>query len=76
VLHGGSGIPRAQRRQVALETRVMKINIGTELRQAFGGALRATLERDPAVFDRNRILGSLIEPVSKATEAALGQLWA
>lgn len=76
VLHGGSGIPRAQRRQLALDTRVMKINIGTELRQAFGGALRATLQSDPTVFDRNAILGSIIEPVTKVAEDSLRQLWA
>ena len=40
VLHGGSGIPPAIRRQLARETRVKKFNIGTELRMAFGAALR------------------------------------
>ncbi|SIO30880.1 class II fructose-bisphosphate aldolase [Vannielia litorea] len=76
VLHGGSGIPRAQRRQLALETRVMKFNIGTELRQAFGGALRAFLEVNPTIFDRNAILGSIIEPVADATEETLKHLQA
>tara|TARA_R110002049_G_scaffold267817_1_gene444284 strand:- start:7912 stop:8739 length:828 start_codon:yes stop_codon:yes gene_type:complete len=75
VLHGGSGIPRAQRRLLALETRIMKFNIGTELRQTFGSALRATLERDREVFDRNAILGSIIGPVSDATEETLRHLW-
>ncbi|GAW37330.1 fructose-bisphosphate aldolase [Roseovarius sp. A-2] len=75
VLHGGSGIPRQQRRQLALETRVMKFNIGTELRQSFGSALRATLARDPELFDRNVILGSVIDPLAEATEGALHHLW-
>ena len=40
VLHGGSGIPAAIRRKLASKSRVSKFNIGTELRMAFGQALR------------------------------------
>lgn len=75
VLHGGSGIPKDQRRHIALETRVMKFNIGTELRQAFGTALRQRLEADPDVFDRNEILGSLVDPLARQAETALRTLW-
>lgn len=75
VLHGGSGIPRQQRQQLARETRVMKFNIGTELRQSFGGALRATLAQDPEIFDRNVILNSVIDPLAEATEGVLRQIW-
>lgn len=74
VLHGGSGIPIAQRRQIALNTNVAKFNIGTELRIAFGRSLRASLARSPKVFDRNEILGSLIEPISKTSEGVLRNL--
>ncbi len=74
VLHGGSGIPLAQRRRVALTTSVMKFNIGTELRQAFGRSLREQLERYPDMFDRNEILGGVIEPLAGSAEGVLGNL--
>lgn len=74
VLHGGSGIPAKQRREIALQTRVAKFNIGTELRLAFGHALRERLASDPDVFDRNAILGSLIEPIAEKTAPILANL--
>lgn len=67
VLHGGSGIPVETRQKLARETRVAKFNIGTELRMAFGTALRKSLGDNPDVFDRNALLAPTIEPVRKAT---------
>lgn len=52
VLHGGSGIAPEVRRRLAAETAVCKINLGTELRQAHGAALRRVLADNPAVYDR------------------------
>ncbi|MFK7866875.1 MAG: class II fructose-bisphosphate aldolase, partial [Alphaproteobacteria bacterium] len=40
VIHGGSGVPAMQRAQLSKTSKVCKFNIGTELRMAFGGALR------------------------------------
>ena len=74
VLHGGSGLDHALRAKLALETNVCKFNIGTELRQAFGTALRDSLARDPARFDRIQILRDTIDPVSQATRRALSSL--
>ncbi|MEO1701347.1 MAG: class II fructose-bisphosphate aldolase [Pseudomonadota bacterium] len=56
VLHGGSGIPSSVRRELAQNTSVCKFNIGTELRMAFGASLRATLAREPDLFDRLTIM--------------------
>jgi fructose-bisphosphate aldolase class II len=56
VLHGGSGIGEAMRREFAITTRVCKFNVGTEVRMAFGRALRQVLADDPQVFDRLQIL--------------------
>jgi fructose-bisphosphate aldolase class II len=61
VIHGGSGVPADQRRRLARTAHVAKYNIGTELRQTFGAALRAALAEDPARFDRVEIL-SRTEP--------------
>ena len=73
VLHGGSGLDPALRRRLARETTVCKFNIGTELRQAFGAALRQALT-DPARFDRNQILSDTIAPVTLAARRAIASL--
>ena len=51
-----------------------KFNIGTELRQAFGAALRQAVLRDPERFDRNQILAEVVEPVRKAARRAIASL--
>jgi fructose-bisphosphate aldolase, class II len=73
VLHGGSGIAHPLRAQIARETTVCKFNIGTELRQAFGRALRAALQ-DEALFDRNLILQSTAPALQAAAQAAIQSL--
>ena len=56
VIHGGSGIPHDMRRLLARTTRVSKFNIGTELRMAFGRALRKSLQDQPDEFDHIKLL--------------------
>jgi fructose-bisphosphate aldolase class II len=74
VLHGASGIPSDVRRRLARETSVCKFNVGTELRQVFGGSLRAALGRHPERFDRIAILSETIEPMTAATVQILRDL--
>jgi fructose-bisphosphate aldolase class II len=74
VLHGGSGLAPALRRQLARETTVCKFNIGTELRQAFGTALRQNLADHPDRFDRIQILRDTIDPVTKAARKVIATL--
>jgi fructose-bisphosphate aldolase, class II len=76
VIHGGSGVPAAQRLQLATTSRIAKFNIGTELRMAFGTALRAALARDPARFDRIAILKETEAPVAEAARAVIRGLGA
>ncbi|MCK7615067.1 class II fructose-bisphosphate aldolase [Roseibium sediminicola] len=71
VLHGGSGIPHADRIRLAGETRVCKFNFGTELRQSFGNALRAQLEQHPEQFDRIDILSGTVPALRAAAKAVL-----
>jgi fructose-bisphosphate aldolase, class II len=66
VLHGGSGIPSAMRRQLATDSKVKKFNIGTELRMAFGTALRSILANQLEEFDRINLLRATI-PLSRET---------
>lgn len=71
VVHGGSGVSLAQRRTLALESNICKFNIGTELRLAFGEALRSSVNRDPTRFDRVAILKETHDPVVEATRRIL-----
>ncbi|MEL7299403.1 MAG: class II fructose-bisphosphate aldolase [Pseudomonadota bacterium] len=71
VIHGGSGVPAAQRQELARTTAISKFNIGTELRMAFGDALRAAIARDPARFDRVQILADTHAPMVEAARAVL-----
>lgn len=71
VLHGGSGIPTDIRRKLASETRVSKFNIGTELRMAFGSALRESLAANPDSYDRVALLKPTIAPVRQVAAKVL-----
>ena len=74
VLHGGSGIPDAMRRHLAGSHRVCKFNIGTELRMAFGAALRRSLADRPDAFDRIALLGPTVEAVRAQTAGIINRL--
>ncbi|NNE86938.1 MAG: class II fructose-bisphosphate aldolase [Silicimonas sp.] len=74
VIHGGSGVPATQRRSLAQTTNICKFNIGTELRMAFGAALRMAVNKDPDRFDRVEILKDTHDPVMEATRAILRNL--
>ena len=71
VIHGGSGVPASQRHEFAKATSICKYNIGTELRMAFGAALRTAINRDSEIFDRNTILKQTHDPVVTAARAVL-----
>lgn len=71
VIHGGSGVPMDQRQRLAQTSNVCKFNIGTELRMAFGAALRASVNSDADRFDRVQILRDTHDPMVTATRAVL-----
>lgn len=71
VIHGGSGVPVAQRLLLARDSNICKFNIGTELRMAFGKALRESLNKDLDRFDRVSILKDIVEPLSVVTQTTL-----
>ncbi len=71
VIHGGSGVPMAQRTALARGSKICKFNIGTELRMAFGAALRTAVNADPDRFDRVTILSETHDPVVAATRRVL-----
>ncbi len=71
VIHGGSGVPNDQRLSLAANTAICKFNIGTELRQVFGQALRTAVNDDPDQFDRVAILKQTHDPIMQATRNVL-----
>ena len=71
VIHGGSGVPMTQRTELARGSNICKFNIGTELRMAFGAALRDAVNSDPERFDRVMILKDTHDPVVTATRRVL-----
>ena len=71
VIHGGSGVPMDQRTVLARTTHICKFNIGTELRMAFGAALRKAVNNDPDRFDRLQILSETHAPLVDATRLVL-----
>ena len=74
VIHGGSGVPSAQRQYLAHNSSICKFNIGTELRMIFGQALRDILDNDPDCFDRIQILQQTQAPLVIATRSVLKNL--
>jgi len=74
VIHGGSGVPVEQRTRLARGSKICKFNIGTELRMAFGAALRDTVAADDTRFDRVQILSDVEAPIAKAAGLALRAL--
>lgn len=76
VIHGGSGVPVAQRSMLAAGSRIAKFNIGTELRMAFGAALREAVAKDSERFDRIAILKDTEGPVTEAARAVFRGLGA
>ena len=71
VLHGSSGISHKDRLWLARETSVCKFNLGTELRQGFGAALRDVLSEHPNMFDRNQILSAVKPALIEQTKTVL-----
>lgn len=71
VIHGGSGVPHAQRSHLARTSAICKFNIGTELRMGFGANLRRILADAPDEFDRVKLLSQLEAPLQDSAAAAL-----
>ena len=71
VIHGGSGVPVTQRTALARGSSICKFNIGTELRMAFGQALRASVSSNPDRFDRVQILKETHDPLVAAARQVL-----
>ena len=74
VIHGGSGVPVAQRTFLSQNSKICKFNIGTELRSTFGQALRKAVNKDTNRFDRVQILKDTHQPLVEKTRNILKAL--
>ena len=64
VLHGSSGVPDDAIRQ-AVELGVCKINIDTNIREAFMGGVVSVLEKNPKEIDPRKVLGPAREAMTE-----------
>lgn len=74
VIHGGSGVPSDQRKWLTRTTPICKFNIGTELRQTFGAALRQSLADQPQEYDRIKLLAPTEAPLIEAARNILREM--
>jgi fructose-bisphosphate aldolase, class II len=73
VLHGASGLNKDQL-QAAKENGVLIVNMNTELKLAFVGALRKFLSADSDAFDPRVVLTPSIESLTELVSAKLREL--
>ena len=71
VIHGGSGVPVKQRKYLSRNSKICKFNIGTELRSAFGSALRNAVNADHSRFDRVQMLKDTHKPLVDKARSVL-----
>jgi fructose-bisphosphate aldolase class II len=70
VIHGVSGLPETEIRAL-LQTGVVKFNIGTRLRMAFGKRLQNEFDNDPGQFDRLHLMNKVIPAMRNAAIESL-----
>ena len=73
VMHGGTGVPDEDVR-TAIGCGVKKVNIGTELKNAYTQAVRQTVARLEKEIDPRKILSPARDAVQKAVEGRLAVL--
>lgn len=66
-LHGGSGIPDDQV-QEAIKLGIVKVNVNTEMRQAFKDTLEEQLDKNPDEYALYKLEPEVIEAVQKIVE--------
>lgn len=69
-LHGGSGIDASNIRQ-AVSQGIVKVNINTEMRQAFRDSLEESLENNPDEVAMYKVEGPVIEAVQRVVEGKI-----
>lgn len=66
-LHGSSGIPEDQIK-AAIQNGIVKINLNTEMRQAFKDSFEKMLEDNPQEYAMYKVEGSVVDTIQKLVE--------
>jgi fructose-bisphosphate aldolase class II len=66
-LHGSSGIPEDQVKQ-AIQNGICKVNLNTEMRQAFKDSFEEVLKNNPDEYAMYKAEGPVIETIQKLVE--------
>ncbi len=66
-LHGSSGIPEDQVRE-AIQNGIVKVNLNTEMRQAFRDSFEQMLKDNPEEYAMYKAEGSVIDAIQKLVE--------
>lgn len=66
-LHGGSGIPDEQVKE-AIKRGIVKVNVNTEMRQAFKDNLEKVLEENPKEYAMYKVEQPILDEVQKIVE--------
>lgn len=70
-LHGGSGIPADQVKEAIRVGKIVKINVNTEIRQAFRDALTAEISENPDQSTYYKLTPDIVEAVMAVVEAKI-----
>lgn len=70
VFHGASSTPVADMKK-AISLGIAKVNIDTDIRLAFSGAIKDFQDKHPDVYDPREIMGSAKEAVRKVVESKI-----
>ncbi len=70
-LHGGSGIPAEQVKEAINVGKIVKVNINTEIRQAYRDALSEKMAENPQEYAVYKIMPEVILAVSAVIEAKI-----
>ncbi len=66
-LHGSSGIPESEVKE-AIKNGVVKVNLNTEMRQAFKDSFEKVLKANPEEYAMYKVEGSVVETIQKLVE--------
>ena len=70
-LHGGSGIPADQVRQAIEVGGIVKVNVNTEIRQAFRDALSEKMDENPNEYTYYKLTSDVVMAVAAVVEAKI-----
>ena len=70
VLHGASGVPEEAVKR-SIEYGICKVNIDTNIRQAFTKGVKEFIKENPSVFDPRKILGPAKEAMKEIIRAKI-----